>query len=141
LTPEQIKNLSPIFSAMAVFETWISADDRAKEDASLINGQAGATIRDPVGLALFDYAFSMSKYWTDANSAIGKANSFFPLGAAWDEAAGKDIAGRIARLDRRLIESIVSRIPANYLTDLKKSHICANLIIRASGIHALMGIK
>lgn len=136
ITVEQKIEIAPVFSAMAVFETWISAGDRNKGDAVLIDSASTS----PVGLSFYDYAFSMSKYWKTTHSHHGKATSFFPAGITWQEKAGKAMADKIKGLSPTLVREIVTRIPTTYLTILKKNNIHANLIERSSELYKLMGI-
>lgn len=136
LTQEQKDEIAPVFSAIAVFETWITAWDRKKGDSVLIDSNSTS----PVGLAFCDYADSMSGYWHSPNSVNGKALSFFPDGISRQEVAGRHMADKIASFDHALIEDIVGRIPIVYINRLKKNNITANLKTRSSVLHHIMGL-
>lgn len=131
LKDEEKKALEPVFSGMRVFDTWVSAnEDRAGKHA-LLNS------KDFSQMAFIDYAFSMLRYWKDTNYPDGGLQGFNPM--TDDRAAMKHVAERIAALDSKVIDEIVTRVQDNYLNALQKSIICANLKHRATRILDIVG--
>ena len=121
---------------MAVFETWIEATDRNKGDAVLV----GAGEQREMALSFFDYAFSMSRYWTAEDGPVAKASSFFLSPTRWDPHAAREAADGIAALDWRLVEEIVQRILEGFLSGRKKALVLSNLKRRSSRLYQVMGL-
>jgi hypothetical protein len=98
-----------VMSAMLAFETWVSCGDR-KDDHVLAYLPAPD---QPLQLAFIDYAFSMSQVWTVENDPAGLTGPYLPVQRDADSL--RTMADRIRQFVDEKIETIVSRIPVEYL--------------------------
>jgi hypothetical protein len=126
---------SQVMSAMLGFETWVSCGDR-KEAHVLAYLPAPD---QPLQLAFIDYAFSMSQVWKTENDPAGRTGPYLPVQR--DDNSLRIMIARIGQFDDGKIETIVNRIPAEYLPTAKKTLIIANLNSRKQRLHMLFGLQ
>lgn len=126
--------LTPVFSAIKVFELWISAEDRGSKH-TLVYVQD--TNRGPQ-IAFIDYAHSLCHRWDRKEYPDQKNRSFMPLSE--DRNTVVQVIEKIENLDDGLIERIVNRIPENYLSSQKRDIIIQNLLSRRPNLRAMLKI-
>ena len=132
---EHTTETSQVMSAMLGFETWVSCNDR--KDAHVLAYLPAPD--QPLQLAFIDYAFSMSQVWKVENDPAGRTGAYLPVQR--DDDALRTMLDRISQFDDGKIDTIVSRIPAEYLPAEKKTLIVANLQSRKQRLHTLFGLQ
>ena len=119
-------------SAMWVFDSWISADDRDGSKHIVVDANLGP---GPLRLAFIDYAFSLSRTWERSGSDIGAAAWQMPMPADQrDRGIVDNIVDRISSLDDGAVEEVVKRIDADWLPEARSAVIISNLLSRKSKI-------
>lgn len=113
-------------SAMAVFDTWICAQDR-RNDHVLIwdNGDP-----DNLSLAYIDYAFSLSYDWSHPEPKSGKPKLAFPTELPKSTEAIHNTIDRIEALTDAEINQIVSRVPSSCASIVAQEAVSKGLIER-----------
>jgi hypothetical protein len=139
--PEKKSVIAPL-SAMWVFDSWISAEDR---DANKHVMVASPTGNEPLGIACIDYAFSLSRPWLAAAATVNKLGAVtwqmpFPE-ADKDVAAVKTTVERIGALDDGIVSEIVRRIAEPWLPQDRAKCILDNLLDRKQRLAAILGVK
>jgi hypothetical protein len=131
---EKASTIIPL-SAVWVFDSWISAQDRDHSKHILVSPSG----QPPLEIACIDYAFSLSQAW--ASGAV-------PGAAGWQmpfEVAKRDVAtvsataNRVASMKDTEIEEIVNRIENGWLPDDRRKLILKNLLERRGKIHEIVG--
>ena len=121
----------PTFSAIRVFETWISAHDRAGKH-TLMNLETGS-IRPR--MAFIDYAYSMTHKWDSPNHG-DTGRPWSPLQT--DDAAVAKFVEKIEGIDAALIKTLVTRVPESYLSAQKRDIILQNLLARRERLREML---
>ncbi len=133
---EKASTIVPL-SAVWVFESWISADDRDYGKHILVS----PTGKPPLRIACVDYAFSLSKSWQAGRAAPGAVPWKMPFEVAKRDAATvAAMAARIEKLEVPAIEGIVKRVGAEWLPPPKGELILKNLLQRREGIRQIVGV-
>ncbi len=123
-------------SAMWVFDSWISADDRDGSKHIVVDANLGP---GPLRLAFIDYAFSLSRTWERSGSNIGAAAWKMPMPADQRNQGIVDkIVDKISTLDEGAVEEVVKRIGTDWLPEARSDVIISNLLTRKSGIADLV---
>jgi hypothetical protein len=135
LTDDHKSEASQVMSAMVVFETWVSCEDRKPDHVLAYAGNPESKLQ----LAFIDYAFSMSKSWNAENHPAGATAPYLPP-LPKDVDSMRTMNTRILNLADGRINTVVGRVPVEYLPDDKKKLIISNLISRKQRLAALLGL-
>lgn len=125
LSPAEKAATIATFSAVSVFETWISAQDRDAGKHVLINLESGTLAPQ---MAFIDYAYSLSFTWTQNEDPVKAAPSSFPTGK--DDRVVQQMVEKINNLDDCLIKSLVERVPLPFLPADQRDITLNNLLSR-----------
>lgn len=132
---EKASTIVPL-SAVWVFDSWISAEDRDYGKHILVSPSGQA----PLKIACIDYAFSLSRSWARGASP-GAAGWHMPFEVAKRDAATvAATASRIAGIKDAVIEEIVNRVGAGWLPEDRRTIILKSLLERRGRIYEIVGI-
>jgi hypothetical protein len=133
---EKASTIVPL-SAVWVFDSWISAEDRNYSKHIL----ASPTGNPPLKIACVDYAFSLSRSWQAGTPAKGAAAWQMPFEVAKRDAATVTaMAARIEGLENEAIERIVRRIGPEWLPSARGELIVKGLLQRRGEIRKIVGV-
>jgi len=135
MTADQKQSRVGPISAMWVFESWISAQDRGAKH-TIVNSALG---NNPVGLGFIDWAHSLSMFWTaDDAPSVAAAWSFGDV--AKDDKVVRHVAEQVQKLKDADVREVVTRIPAGWLPDVPKPIIVSDLLSRKAKIDKIVGL-
>jgi hypothetical protein len=115
MNEEQKRSRVAPISAMWVFESWISAQDRGAKHV-IVNSALG---HNPIGLAFIDYSHALSMFWTTDDAPLGAATWTFG-DIAKDDQVVRHVAKQLHALADAAISEVVTRIPAEWLPDAQR---------------------
>jgi hypothetical protein len=136
-TADQLQSLVAPFSAMTVFETWISAGN-AHLGHVLVDNNCAAD--EPVPLAWVDHAYSLSQQWT-SDAANPNAVGWYLPNAKADRDVQQRIIEGILSVPNEKITEIVTRVGADWLDAVRRDRIINKLIDRKTNILKLCGLS
>jgi hypothetical protein len=133
-----MENVAPAFSAARVFHTWIDDQDHNGNDGNVIVDISSSD--DKPGVAFIDHAFAMSRNSNFASSAVQ------PLGIHY---VGQDLSKPdaiakmcqyINQLEASMIEEVVRRVPAQFLSSARADGIIKGLLSRRLELLQVFGV-
>jgi len=137
ITEEEKASTIAALSAVWVFDSWISADDRLFSKHILVS----PTGKPPLKIACIDYAFSLSRSWASNPRTNIAANWEMPFEIAKrDPAAVLGIAKAIVGITDAKVGEIVNRIGVEWLPPARRDLILKNLLERKGKIAEIVGV-
>jgi hypothetical protein len=131
LTPEQKLSIVGAASAVLPFEVWVSAQDRQNPGNMLVDGDlVGSQARG----AWIDYSFSLEYVWKGNLDVSTNVPPLYPPVGALDVSRAREAAAAISNVDPVTIESIVNRVPEDYLPKAAGQNIIRNLLARRAAV-------
>ncbi|MBS0263114.1 MAG: hypothetical protein JSS02_14315 [Planctomycetes bacterium] len=116
-------------SGTVAFDAWLGNDDRNNGNNALLGYETAGI--NPTGLGEFLFIdFSNTMTWSEPQAAFARLNVPPLFANALNQTRIKETITKIAAIDDAKIESIVNRIPDNYLQPTQKTRISAGLISR-----------
>jgi hypothetical protein len=131
LSAEQKLSLAGAASAVLPFEVWVSAQDRQNPGNMLVDGDL---IGNQARGAWIDYSFSLDYVWKGNLDVSTSVPPIYPPVGALDVSRAREAATAISEVDPATIESIVNRVPEDYLPKAAGQNIIRNLLARQAPV-------
>jgi hypothetical protein len=131
LSPEQKSSLAGVASAVLPFEVWVSAQDRQNPGNMLVDGNL---VDDQARGAWIDYSFSLDYVWKGNRDVSTGVPPVYPPVGPLDVSRAREAATAISTIEAATIESIVNRVPEDYLPKAAAQNIIRNLLARQAPV-------
>jgi hypothetical protein len=124
-----------ITSAIAVFESWIGAQDRHPGNA-IIDADTSGGLR----IAFIDYAHSLSHTWKVSPGLNQFVNTFAASFGGALPTVVEEVVDRIGALMEQAIESVVSSIPDDFMPPADRQLVVDQLLQRRATLRSVCGL-
>jgi hypothetical protein len=137
LTESIRKRMSPVISAMCVFDAWLHNTDHDNHPGNLlVSVDPDETL--PLRLAYIDYAYSMTHSWPNDEWGAAACPPPYDRHVAVDMNVIKDTAGRVQAMPEATIREVVERIPSEFVNDADRMKLVRGLLDRQRRITEIL---